>query len=125
MNLFSSKRYVALGSAILSFAVAMGASSTEACEVCRVNQIRARSGLPQLAADPQLMALAQQKAQTMASRGITGHPGGSLGTARGEGVGWSSNNQFSTCFLYSGGFRAAGAATVRGASGYHHVLLVR
>ncbi|MEQ8208895.1 MAG: CAP domain-containing protein [Lacipirellulaceae bacterium] len=125
MNFRSSRRYGVLGVAIFGFALAVAGSSADACEVCRVNQIRARSGLPQLAADPQLMALAQQKAHAMASRGITGHPGGSLGTARAEGVGWSSNNQFRTCFLYSGGFRAAGAATVRGPNGYHHVLLVR
>jgi len=71
------------------------------------------------------MALAYQKAQTMAHQGLNGHPGGTLGTERAEGVGWSTNNQFQTCFLHSGGFQAAGAATVRGPRGYHHVLLVR
>ncbi len=92
--------------------------------MAEVNAIRARSGLPGFAEDPSLSAVAYQKASIQANRGAMGHPGGSMGGARYEGVGMG--NQFTTCYLYTTAGTTAGAASVRGPNGQrYHCLLVK
>ena len=91
------------------------------------NAKRARRGLPAFREDPQLTAVAYRKASRAASRGNTGHVGGSMGGARMEGVGHSSRgpHDFRACYLYSGGSRTVGAASVRGRGGWYFCLLLR
>ena len=92
--------------------------------IAEVNAIRARSGLPPFIEDASLSAVAYQKASIQANRGAMGHPGGSMGGARYEGVGMGP--QFIACYLRSNVGQYAGAATVRGANGQrYHCLLIR
>lgn len=90
------------------------------------NALRARRGLGPIRHDPRLQAIVNQKAQIQADRGFYGHPGGSMGVGRWEGVGMSSSPQtFTSCYLYSGGPAVGAAATARGANGrYYHCLIL-
>ena len=92
--------------------------------IAEVNALRARRGLSPLIEDASLSAVAHQKASIQAQRGAMGHPSGSMGGARYEGVGMG--NQFIACYLYSNVGKYAGAATVVGANGQrYHCLLIR
>lgn len=92
--------------------------------LAELNSLRSQRGLPALMEDPSLTAIAHQKASIQASRGAMFHPGGSLGSARYEGVGVGA--RFITCYQYATGILYAGAATVVGRDGQrYHCLLVR
>ena len=70
-------------------------------------------------------SVASAKASYKASRGITGHVGGSFGGARYEGVGFSTASAqaaLNNC-CYTGQKRVAGSAVVKGARGYFAVKL--
>ncbi|MFK8112835.1 MAG: CAP domain-containing protein, partial [Rubripirellula sp.] len=56
-----------------------------------LNAQRSRQGIHSLRYDPQLQAVAERRAQTMASMGLKNHPPGSFSPGRYEGVGWSSS----------------------------------
>jgi len=94
-----------------------------------VNQKRARRGLPALAFDGTLTSVAQRKSQHRANRRMTGHDGSHRGGARVEGVGYAYGgnlpSRFSTCYLYSTGYRYAGAAIAydTGGRAYYTLLL--
>ncbi len=95
-----------------------------------VNQKRRQAGLYELQMDPSLTSTAQRKASYRASRRMTGHDGSSRGYARVEGVGYSygsnPSSAFNTCYLYSTGYRYAGAAMARDSSGRtYYTLLLR
>ena len=70
-------------------------------------------------------SVASAKASYKASRGITGHVGGSFGGARYEGVGFSSSSASSALSYccYTGKKRVAGSAVVRGRNGWYAVKL--
>lgn len=102
----------------------IGNTATYGGAIAEVNSIRARRGLPPFVEDPSLSAVAYQKASIQANRGAMGHPGGSMGGARFEGVGMG--REFTSCYLYSTGGQYAGAASVPGRNGQrYHCLLVR
>ncbi len=89
-----------------------------------VNRKRSRRGLPALQYDSVLTSVAQQKSANRASRRITGHDNLPKGGARVEGVGYAYGrqdlpSQFNTCYLYSTGYRRAGAAISYDGSGRH------
>lgn len=93
-----------------------------------LNAQRARQGVPQLMYDPTLQAVAQQRAQKMASTGTKGHPPGSFAPGRYEGVGWSSSyspRSVSACYTNDSRMRYAGAAMVRGRDGVYFAVVYR
>ena len=92
--------------------------------LAEVNSIRTQRGLHAFIEDESLSAVAHKKASIQANRGWMGHPGGSMGGARYEGVG--VGNRFISCYLYSNVGRYAGAASVVGRNGQrYHCLLIR
>ena len=92
--------------------------------IAEVNAIRARRGLFPFIEDRALSGVAYRKASIQANRGAMGHPGGSMGGARYEGVGMGA--RFTSCYLFSSGGRYAGAASVRSSNGQrYHCLLVK
>ena len=92
--------------------------------LAELNGLRAKRGLPALVEDPSLSAIAYKKASIQANAGATYHPGGTMGSARYEGVG--RGRQFTTCYQNATNVRYAGAATVVGRNGQrYHCLLVR
>jgi uncharacterized protein YkwD len=96
-----------------------------------VNRKRLRAGLYELQFDPMLTNVAQQKSNIRANRRITGHDGSHKGGARVEGVGHAYgygdlNSRFNTCYLFSTGYRNAGAAVSYDSSGRaYYTLLLR
>ena len=99
-------------------------ASVSGSALAEVNMLRAQRGLAPFIEDASLSTVAYQKASIQANRGAMGHPGGSLGGARYEGVGMGS--QFVSCYLYSNVGRYAGAASVVGRNGQrYHCLLIR
>ncbi len=96
-----------------------------------INQRRRSAGLSELLPDPQLMAVAQTKSQLRANRRMTGHDGSHRGGAAVEGVGFAMGGgdltgRFSTCYLYSSGYRYAGAGVAYDGSGRaYYTLLLR
>ena len=96
-----------------------------------VNQKRQQAGLYPFQYDPTLTSVAQQKSMNRASRRMTGHDGLPKGGARVEGVGYAYGSQnlmgrFHTCYLYSRGYRSAGAAVAYDGSGRaYYTLLLR
>lgn len=95
-----------------------GASALE-----KANAERRRYGRGPLLPDPQLQALALRKATIAAQRRYKNHIGGSLGSAKCEGVG-HTNGRFLTCCLDEHG-TYGGAAMVQGPDGWYCCLLVR
>ena len=92
--------------------------------LAELNSIRNRRGLHSLIEDPSLTAIARHKASIQAGRNRMYHPGGSMGSARYEGVGMGP--QFTSCYQDATNVRYAGAATVASRSGNRfHCLLVR
>ena len=94
----------------------------------RLNSQRARQGVPTLASDPSLQAVAARRAQLMASMGTKTHPPGSYAPGTYEGVGWSSTPNTSTvmaCYTSDPNMRAAGAAMARGSDGVYFVVVYR
>jgi uncharacterized protein YkwD len=93
-----------------------------------LNAQRARQGVPSLRYDPQLQAVAQRRAQQMASRGLKGHPRGSFAPGRYEGVGWSSSYSPSgvrACYTSNARMRYAGAAMATGRDGVYFAVVYR
>jgi uncharacterized protein YkwD len=93
-----------------------------------LNSQRARQGVGALSYDPTLQAVAQRRAQTMASMGIKSHPPGSFAPGRYEGVGWSSSfspSGVSACYTSSPNMRYAGAAMATGRDGVYFAVVYR
>lgn len=93
-----------------------------------LNAQRARQGIPSLQYDPQLQAVAQRRAQQMASMGTKSHPPGSFAPGRYEGVGWSSSyspSGVSACYTSDPGMRYAGAAMATGRDGVYFAVVYR
>lgn len=93
-----------------------------------LNAQRSRQGLRGLAYDPQLQAVAERRAQLMASTGTKTHPSGSFAPGRYEGVGWSSSHTpagVSACYTSDPNMRVAGAAMARGRDGVYFCVVYR
>ncbi len=93
-----------------------------------LNAQRSRQGLAGLSPDGQLQAVAEQRAQLMASRSIKSHPPGSFSPGRYEGVGWSSSyspSGVSACFTSDPNMRVAGAAMATGRDGVYFCVVYR
>jgi len=93
-----------------------------------INAQRSRQGIGRLQYDPQLQAVAQRRAQKMASMGLKRHPPGSFSPGRYEGVGWSSSyspNGVSACYTSDPGMRYAGAAMATGRDGVYFAVVYR
>lgn len=93
-----------------------------------LNSQRARQGIGSLSYDPTLQAVAQRRAQQMASMGLKNHPPGSFSPGRYEGVGWSSSfspSGVSACYTSDPSMRAAGAAMATGSDGVYFVVVYR
>ena len=89
----------------------------------KANAERRRYGKRPLLPDSQLQALALKKATIAAQRRYKNHIGGSLGSAKCEGVG-HTNGRFLSCCLDEPG-TYGGAAMVQGTDGWYCCLLVR
>jgi hypothetical protein len=89
----------------------------------KVNYERRLNGMGPLTPDPELMELALQKATIAAQRRFKNHIGGSLGSARAEGVGHTQGRFLSCCLDMPATF--GGAAMVQGADGWYCCLLVK
>jgi hypothetical protein len=93
-----------------------------------LNAQRARSGVGQLGFDPELQAVAERRAQMMASSGTKSHPPGSFSPGRYEGVGWSSSyspSGISACYTSDSRMRVAGAAMATGRDGVYFAVVYR
>ncbi|MCA9140076.1 MAG: hypothetical protein KDB00_25060 [Planctomycetales bacterium] len=93
-----------------------------------LNGQRSRQGLRSLRYDPALQAVAERRAQQMASSGLKSHPPGSFAPGRYEGVGWSSSfspNGVSACYTSDPNMSAAGAAMVTGRDGVYFAVVYR
>ncbi len=93
-----------------------------------LNSQRARQGIRGLRYDAQLQAVAQQRAQQMASMGLKSHPPGSFAPGRYEGVGWSSSfspSGVSACYTSDPGMQYAGAAMATGRDGVYFAVVYR
>lgn len=93
-----------------------------------LNAQRARQGVSILRYDPQLQAVAERRAQVMASRSLKNHPPGSFAPGRYEGVGWSSSyspSGVSACYTSDSRMRYAGAAMVTGRDGVYFAVVYR
>lgn len=93
-----------------------------------LNAQRARSGVNSLQYDPTLQAVAEQRAQLMASMNLKSHPPGSFAPGTYEGVGWSSSyspSGVSACFTNDSRMRAAGAAMATGSDGVYFAVVYR
>ena len=93
-----------------------------------LNGQRARQGIPSLNYDPTLQAVAQRRAQQMASMGLKHHPPGSFAPGRYEGVGWSSSfspSGVSACYTSDPNMRYAGAAMATGRDGVYFAVVYR
>lgn len=104
------------------------AASSVSNVLATLNAQRARQGVGQLASDPQLQAVAQQRAALMARTGNKSHPPGSFSPGRYEGVGWSSSyspSGVSACYTSDNRMRAAGAAMARGRDGVYFAVVYR
>lgn len=93
-----------------------------------LNAQRARQGIASLRYDPQLQAVAERRAQWMASRRLKSHPPGSFAPGRYEGVGWSSSfspSGVSACYTRDRRMRYAGAAMATGRDGVYFAVVYR
>jgi hypothetical protein len=77
--------------------------------------------LPTVSAGESVQQIAHRKAKIAAQRKIRGHVGGSLGTARFEGVGWGTTPQLALrkC-CYSGRRLIVAQAVYKGRDGYYY-----
>jgi hypothetical protein len=111
-----------------SFQPVQRAASGVSNVLATLNAQRARQGVGQLAFDPQLQAVAEQRAALMARTGNKSHPPGSFAPGRYEGVGWSSSfspSGVSACYTSDNRMRAAGAAMARGRDGVYFAVVYR
>lgn len=89
----------------------------------KANYERRLNGMGALTPDPELQELALRKAKIAAQRRYKNHIGGSLGSARAEGVGHTQGRFLSCCLDMPASY--GGAAMVQGADGWYCCLLVR
>jgi hypothetical protein len=89
----------------------------------KANHERRLNGMGALIPDPELQELALRKATIAAQRRYKNHIGGSLGSARAEGVGHTQGRFLSCCLDMPATY--GGAAMVQGADGWYCCLLVR
>ena len=116
--------------AIPSMSMAMPPTSSQGVSnvLSTLNAQRARQGIGQLGYDPELQAVAERRAQAMASSGSKSHPPGSYAPGRYEGVGWSSSyspSGVSACFTSDSRMRVAGAAMATGRDGVYFAVVYR
>ena len=107
---------------------AMRATGRISNVLASLNAQRARQGIGSLRYDPQLQAVAERRAQTMASRRLKNHPPGSFAPGRYEGVGWSSSYSplgVSACFTSDRRMQYAGAAMATGSDGVYFAVVYR
>lgn len=93
-----------------------------------LNAQRARNGVSSLQYDPALQAVAERRAQLMASMNLKSHPPGSFAPGTYEGVGWSSSyspSGVSACFTNDSRMRSAGAAMATGRDGVYFAVVYR
>jgi hypothetical protein len=93
-----------------------------------LNGQRARQGIGSLRYDPALQAVAERRAQMMASMSLKSHPPGSYAPGTYEGVGWSSSyspSGVSACFTSDSRMQAAGAAMATGRDGVYFAVVYR
>ncbi|MDM4017107.1 CAP domain-containing protein [Roseiconus lacunae] len=93
-----------------------------------LNRQRSRQGLRSLRPDPALQAVAERRAQQMASMGTKSHPPGSFSPGRYEGVGWSSSyspNGVYACYTSDPSMSVAGAAMATGRDGVYFAVVYR
>lgn len=94
----------------------------------QLNAQRSRQGVGTLRYDPSLQAVAERRAQTMASMGLKSHPPGSFSPGTYEGVGWSSSyspSGVSACFTSDSRMQYAGAAMATGRDGVYFAVVYR
>lgn len=94
----------------------------------QLNAQRARQGVGTLRYDPSLQAVAERRAQAMASMGLKTHPPGSFSPGTYEGVGWSSSyspSGVSACFTSDSRMQYAGAAMATGRDGVYSAVVYR
>ncbi|QDT07902.1 hypothetical protein K227x_63310 [Rubripirellula lacrimiformis] len=121
-----------------SAAVPMAASSSISSSVSSaggvsnvlgaLNAQRSRQGIGALRYDASLQAVAQRRAQQMASMGLKSHPPGSFAPGTYEGVGWSSSyspSGVSACFTNDSRMQYAGAAMATGRDGVYFAVVYR
>ncbi|TWT54279.1 hypothetical protein Pla22_19210 [Rubripirellula amarantea] len=93
-----------------------------------LNAQRARQGIGSLRYDPSLQAVAERRAQMMASMSLKSHPPGSYAPGTYEGVGWSSSyspSGVSACFTSDPRMQVAGAAMATGRDGVYFAVVYR
>ena len=93
-----------------------------------LNRQRSRQGLSTLRYDATLQAVAERRAQLMASMGTKTHPPGSFSPGRFEGVGWSSSyspNGVYACYTSDRSMTVAGAAMATGRDGVYFAVVYR
>lgn len=96
--------------------------------IAMLNKQRSRQGIGTLTFDPALQAVAQRRAQQMASSRTKSHPPGSFAPGRYEGVGWSSSytpGSVMACYTSDPNMRAAGAAMATGSDGVYFAVVYR
>jgi hypothetical protein len=89
----------------------------------KANHERRLNGMGALIPDPELQELALRKATIAAQRRYKNHIGGSLGSARAEGVGHTQGRFLSCCLDMPATY--GGAAMVQGSDGWYCCLLVK
>ncbi|TWU58326.1 CAP domain-containing protein [Rubripirellula reticaptiva] len=93
-----------------------------------LNAQRSRQGVGALRYDRSLQAVAERRAQEMASMGLKSHPPGSFSPGTYEGVGWSSSyspSGVSACFTSDTRMQYAGAAMATGRDGVYFAVVYR
>ncbi|MEL7336083.1 MAG: CAP domain-containing protein [Planctomycetota bacterium] len=113
---------------VMNAAPALSAGGGTQNVLSTLNAQRSRQGLRSLIYDPSLQAVAQRRAQLMASMGTKTHPPGSFSPGRYEGVGWSSsysNNAVYACYTSDPSMTYAGAAMATGRDGVYFCVVYR
>ena len=125
----SNPQYQAVShSAPVASSSAMRATGGISNVLASLNAQRARQGIRSLRYDPQLQAVAERRAQTMASMRMKNHPPGSFAPGRYEGVGWSSSyspSGVSACYTSDSRMQYAGAAMATGSDGVYFAVVYR
>ncbi|MGB7329042.1 MAG: CAP domain-containing protein [Rubripirellula sp.] len=107
---------------------AMRASGGVSNVLAALNAQRSRQGIGALRYDGSLQAVAERRAQKMASMGLKSHPPGSFSPGTYEGVGWSSSyspSGVSACFTSDTRMQYAGAAMATGRDGVYFAVVYR
>ncbi len=107
---------------------AMRASGGVMNVLSSLNAQRSRQGIGTLRYDASLQAVAERRAQSMASMSLKSHPPGSFSPGTHEGVGWSSSyspSGVSACFTSDTRMQYAGAAMATGRDGVYFAVVYR